>query len=53
LLNQIQDVIHNLAVDKNIAFLWVPEYSNIQGNETAEKAAKAATNLQMPLDLKI
>jgi hypothetical protein len=24
LLNQIQDVIHNLAVDKNIAFVWVP-----------------------------
>jgi ribonuclease HI len=35
LLNQIQDVNHNLAVDKNIAFVWVPGHSNIQGNETA------------------
>jgi ribonuclease HI len=50
LLNQIQDVIHNLAVDKNIAFVWVPRHSNIQGNETAEKAA---TNLQMLSDLKM
>jgi ribonuclease HI len=50
LLNQIQDVIQNLAVDKNITFVWVPGHSDIQGNETA---AKAATNLQMPPDLKM
>jgi ribonuclease HI len=50
LLNQIQDVNHNLAVDKNIAFVWVPGPCNIQGNETADKAA---TNLQMPSDLKM
>jgi hypothetical protein len=50
LLNQIQDVIHKLAVDKNIAFVWVPGHSNMQGNETAEKAA---TNLQTPSDLKM
>jgi ribonuclease HI len=36
LLNHIQDVIHNLAVDKNIAFVWVPRHSYIQGNETAD-----------------
>jgi ribonuclease HI len=53
LLNQIQDVIHNLVVDKNIAFVWVPGHNNIQGNETSDKAAKAATNLQMPSDLKM
>jgi hypothetical protein len=29
---------------------WVPGYRNIQDNETAEKAA---TNLQLPLDLKM
>jgi ribonuclease HI len=40
LLNQIQDVTHNLAVDKNIAFVWVPGHSNIQDNETADKAAQ-------------
>jgi hypothetical protein len=50
LLNQIQDDIQNLAVDKNITFVWVPGHSDIQGNETA---AKAATNLQMPPDLKM
>jgi hypothetical protein len=50
LLNQIQDVIHNLAVDQNIAFVWVPGHSNNQGNETADKAV---TNLQMPSDLKM
>jgi ribonuclease HI len=50
LLNQIQDVIHNLAVNKNIAFVWVPGHSNIQGNKTADKAA---TNLQMLSDLKM
>jgi ribonuclease HI len=44
LLNQIQDVIHNMPVDKNIAFVWVPRYSNIEGNETADKVA---TNLQI------
>jgi hypothetical protein len=50
LLNQIQDVIHNVAIDKNIAFVWVPGDSNIQGNETADKAA---SNLQMPSALKM
>jgi hypothetical protein len=50
LLIQIQDVIYNLAVDKNIAFVWVPGHSNIQGYETADKAD---TNLQMPSDLKM
>jgi hypothetical protein len=53
LLSQIQDVIHNLAVDKNIPFVCVPGHSNIQGNETAAKAAKESTNLQMPPDLKM
>jgi hypothetical protein len=50
LLNQIQDIIDNLAVDKNIAFVCVPGHSNIQGNGIADKAA---TNLQMPTDLKM
>jgi hypothetical protein len=26
LLNQIKDVIHDLAVQKNITFVWVPGY---------------------------
>jgi ribonuclease HI len=50
LLNQIQDVIHNLAVDKNIAFVLVPGHNNIQGYETADKAS---TKLQMSSDLKM
>jgi ribonuclease HI len=53
LLNQIQDVIHNLAVYKNIAFVCGPSHSNIQGNETADNTAIAAINLQMPPDLKM
>jgi ribonuclease HI len=40
LLKQIQVVIQNLGLDKNIAFVWVPGHSNIQGNETAEKEPK-------------
>jgi ribonuclease HI len=38
----LKDVINNLAVDKNIAFVWVPGHSNMQGNE---KDAKAATKM--------
>jgi ribonuclease HI len=51
LLNQIQEVIHSLEADKNIAFVWdIPGHSNIQANEITDKAA---INLQMPLDLKM
>jgi hypothetical protein len=32
------------------SFVWIPGHSNIKGNETA---AKVATNLQMPSDLKM
>jgi hypothetical protein len=39
-----------MAVDINIAFVWVLRYSNIKGNETAEKAV---TKLQMLSDLKM
>jgi hypothetical protein len=50
LLDQIQYAIHNLAVDKNIAFVWIPTHSNIQGYEPADKAS---TKLQMSSDLKM
>jgi hypothetical protein len=48
--NQIQGVFHNPTVYKNIALVWVPGHGNFKGIKTADKAA---TNLQMPSDLKM
>jgi hypothetical protein len=44
LLNQSQDVIHELAVDKNIALVWIPGQRSHQFTNTVRSQAEMISN---------
>jgi hypothetical protein len=41
------DNLHDLSIDKNLTFAWVPSHIAIVGNELADTAAKEALNLEI------
>ncbi|XP_054260409.1 uncharacterized protein LOC128985061 [Macrosteles quadrilineatus] len=45
--HRIQEIFHllNLSTDKEICFQWIPGHCGLQGNEKADRIAKAATNM--------